>query len=138
MFRLSTNLRRFSTSTSTNDLFKRAVAAIQIPSDSPIKRKTVDDKDKLSLYALFKQAEEGSVKGDRPSMLDFINRAKYDAWAKLGDMSKEEAQKSYIKFVSDIFYGELPEFKTDNIKQEKKEEVAETKPESGMYILFII
>jgi diazepam-binding inhibitor (GABA receptor modulator, acyl-CoA-binding protein) len=39
--------------------------------------------DMLFLYAHFKQAAEGDVKGSRPGMLDMVGRAKYDAWAKL-------------------------------------------------------
>lgn len=120
MLRFSSSLRQFSSSTPIDALFKRSVMAIQLPSDSPIKRKQVDDKEKLSLYALFKQAEEGPVKGDRPGMLDFVNRAKYDAWAKLGSMSQEEAKQKYVEVVSGIFYGSLPEVKEGDIKKEEK------------------
>jgi diazepam-binding inhibitor (GABA receptor modulating acyl-CoA-binding protein) len=38
---------------------------------------------KLALYALFKQASDGDVKGKRPGFTDFVGRAKYDAWAAL-------------------------------------------------------
>ena len=43
---------------------------------------SVDDEDMLRLYAQYKQATEGDVTGDRPGAFDFVDRAKYDAWAK--------------------------------------------------------
>ena len=39
--------------------------------------------DLLSLYSLYKQGSNGDVTGKRPGRLDMVNRAKYDAWAKL-------------------------------------------------------
>lgn len=56
--------------------------------------------DMLFLYAHFKQASEGDVKGDRPGMLDMVGRAKYDAWAKLKGTAKDAAQKKYIDKVA--------------------------------------
>ena len=38
---------------------------------------------KLEFYALYKQATVGDASGKRPGMMDFVGRAKYDAWAKL-------------------------------------------------------
>jgi acyl-CoA-binding protein len=52
--------------------------------------------DMLFLYSHYKQGSEGDVKGSRPGMMDMINRAKYDAWAKLKGMSKEQAQQQYV------------------------------------------
>jgi len=43
--------------------------------------KTPDAAELLELYALFKQATVGDATGDRPGMLDFKGRAKFDAWA---------------------------------------------------------
>jgi acyl-CoA-binding protein len=53
----------------------------------------------LKLYSFYKQASEGDVKGDRPGGFDFVGGAKYDAWAKLKGMSKDEAMQNYIKQV---------------------------------------
>jgi len=36
------------------------------------------------------------IEGKRPGAFDLINRAKYDAWKKLGAITKEEAMKGYI------------------------------------------
>jgi acyl-CoA-binding protein len=47
------------------------------------------------LYSHFKQATEGDVKGERPGMFDMMGRGKYDSWAKLKGMSKDDAMKKY-------------------------------------------
>ena len=57
---------------------------------------------KLKLYAHYKQATEGDVKGDKPGFTDFVNRAKYEAWAKLKGTSSEEAMKGYVKLVERV------------------------------------
>ncbi len=51
---------------------------------------------KLEFYGLYKQATEGDVSGKRPGMMDFVGRAKYDAWEKLKGTSKEQAMQQYI------------------------------------------
>jgi len=47
------------------------------------------------------QATVGDIQGDRPGMLSFEARAKYDAWAKIKGMSKEEAMQAYIDLMGD-------------------------------------
>ena len=57
---------------------------------------------KLKLYANFKQATEGDAKGEKPGFTDFVNRAKYEAWAKLKGTTPEEAMRAYIKLVERV------------------------------------
>lgn len=57
---------------------------------------------KLRLYANYKQATEGDVKGEKPGFTDFVNRAKYEAWAKLKGTAPDEAMKAYIKLVERV------------------------------------
>ena len=57
---------------------------------------------KLKLYANFKQATEGDVTGDKPGFTDFVNRAKYDAWAKVKGTSADDAMNAYIKLVDRV------------------------------------
>ncbi len=57
---------------------------------------------KLDMYALFKQATDGDVSGDRPGMMDFVGRAKYDAWAKLKGLSNDEAMQRYVDTIADL------------------------------------
>ncbi len=54
---------------------------------------------KLKLYALYKQATEGDVSGQRPGFMDFVGGAKYDAWAEIKGMKAEDAMKKYVKLV---------------------------------------
>ncbi|HEY3405190.1 MAG TPA: acyl-CoA-binding protein [Ohtaekwangia sp.] len=53
----------------------------------------------LTLYALYKQATEGDVSGDRPGGFDFKAIAKYDAWAEVKGKAKTEAMQEYISLV---------------------------------------
>ena len=57
---------------------------------------------KLKLYAHYKQATEGDVAGERPGFTDFVNRAKYEAWAKLKGTPPEKAMEAYIKLVERV------------------------------------
>ena len=57
---------------------------------------------KLKLYAHYKQATEGDVAGDKPGFTDFVNRAKYEAWAKLKGTAADKAMQDYIKLVERV------------------------------------
>jgi len=56
----------------------------------------------LELYSLYKQANEGDVKGERPGFADFEGRAKFDSWKKLLGISGEDAKKSYMNLVEKL------------------------------------
>jgi acyl-CoA-binding protein len=56
----------------------------------------------LELYALFKQASVGDAKGERPGMLDFKGRAKFDAWAGKRGTTKDAAMQSYVALVEKL------------------------------------
>lgn len=56
----------------------------------------------LKMYALYKQATEGDVSGERPGLTDFQGRAKYDAWAEREGMDEREAMQQYIDFVESL------------------------------------
>lgn len=56
----------------------------------------------LKLYALYKQATEGDVNGERPSGFDFKGAAKYDAWEQQQGKSTEQAQQEYIALVREL------------------------------------
>ena len=59
----------------------------------------------LRLYALFKQGSEGDVAGDRPGMMAFVERAKYDAWAELSGMPPDDAKQAYVDLVEELKAG---------------------------------
>ncbi|HNT49750.1 MAG TPA: acyl-CoA-binding protein [Cyclobacteriaceae bacterium] len=56
----------------------------------------------LDLYALFKQATEGDVTGERPGGFDFKAIAKFDAWASRKGTDKEQAMQQYIELVEKL------------------------------------
>lgn len=58
--------------------------------------------DLLSLYSLYKQGSNGDVTGKRPGRLDMVNRAKYDAWAKLEGTRQDSAKQSYVDLVGKL------------------------------------
>lgn len=53
---------------------------------------------KLELYGLYKQATEGDIVGDMPSAVDFVARAKYQAWEKCRGKTTQQAMQAYINF----------------------------------------
>ncbi|MDP1823365.1 MAG: acyl-CoA-binding protein [Archangium sp.] len=58
-----------------------------------------DNDELLELYALYKQGTTGDATGSRPGMLDFVGRAKFDAWAKKKGTSKDAAMTAYVAVV---------------------------------------
>eukprot|EP01041_Mallomonas_annulata_P011420 gene11420-23892_t len=104
--------------------FKAVVEKLNASSNNNTGKEMTPDK-KLNLYALYKQATAGPCKGDRPGLFDFVNRAKYDAWHALGNMSAEDAGNRYIQLVNDQFKdetnsnaiaGEIPVGATNTLK----------------------
>ena len=76
--------------------FEKAQAAVKTLKDEP------DSSVKLEMYGLFKQANSGDVSGARPGMMDFVGRAKFDAWAQLKGTSKEDAMSKYAAIVAGL------------------------------------
>lgn len=64
--------------------------------------RTPDSGELLELYALYKQATAGDVSGDRPGMMDFKGRAKFDAWTGKKGISGEKAMTSYVEVVNKL------------------------------------
>lgn len=56
----------------------------------------------LELYALYKQATDGDVKGSRPGFLDLTGRAKYDAWARKKGTVADKAMQAYVDLVEKL------------------------------------
>ena len=59
------------------------------------------------MYALFKQSTVGKVNTKRPGMVDFVGRAKWDAWSGLEDMTLEQAQQAYADLVDKLVAEEV-------------------------------
>lgn len=76
--------------------FEAAMEAVQGLAKRP------DDATLLKLYSLYKQATLGDVSGSRPGFMDFVGRAKHDAWAQLKGTAKDEAMRKYIALVDKL------------------------------------
>ena len=50
----------------------------------------------LQFYSYYKQATQGPCDLPKPSFWDVINKAKWNAWASLGQMTKEKAMQLYV------------------------------------------
>jgi acyl-CoA-binding protein len=61
--------------------------------------KRPDNEDMLRLYAHYKQATAGDASGERPGAFNLVDRAKYDAWAKLKGTDPTKAMGDYVKLV---------------------------------------
>jgi diazepam-binding inhibitor (GABA receptor modulating acyl-CoA-binding protein) len=64
--------------------------------------KKPDDDILLELYGYYKQANDGNNKASPPSIFNFRGTAKWNAWLKLKNMSKETAMVKYIKLVDKL------------------------------------
>jgi diazepam-binding inhibitor (GABA receptor modulator, acyl-CoA-binding protein) len=79
------------------EMFEQAAADSKSLSERP------SNETLLQLYSLYKQATEGDVNSDPPANpFDFVNKAKYDAWAGLKGKSKEAAMKEYTDLVNKL------------------------------------
>jgi diazepam-binding inhibitor (GABA receptor modulator, acyl-CoA-binding protein) len=76
--------------------FQAAAAASKNLAERP------DNDTLLKIYALYKQGSAGDVEGRRPGFTDLIGRAKYDAWAKLQGLSKEDAMRQYVALIDSL------------------------------------
>ncbi|KAG0415695.1 hypothetical protein HPB47_007134 [Ixodes persulcatus] len=93
--RASAALRPFSAA-SPAEKFNQAVKDLNNVPEEP------SNDVKLQLYALFKQATVGKCNVAKPGTFDFVGKAKWDAWNKLGDMSQDDAQKEYAAIVTKL------------------------------------
>lgn len=82
--------------TALKDQFETAAGAVQKLSKRP------DDATLLKLYSFYKQATVGNVSGSRPGFIDFVGRAKHDAWAELKGTVKDDAMRAYIALVTKL------------------------------------
>jgi diazepam-binding inhibitor (GABA receptor modulator, acyl-CoA-binding protein) len=81
---------------SLQEQFDQAVA------DSKSLPERPDNMTLLKIYALYKQGSSGDATGERPGMTDFVNRAKFDAWAALQGTAQDEAKQQYIDLIEEL------------------------------------
>lgn len=76
--------------------FKQAVA------DSKELPERPDNAALLKLYGLYKQASAGDCTDDEPGAMDFVAKAKWDAWQANAGQSQDEARGSYIDLIDSL------------------------------------
>ena len=81
---------------SVEQQFEAAVAASKNLKERP------ENSTLLRLYALYKQGSVGDVEGKRPGFTDMVGRAKYDAWAAVKGLGRDEAMKQYVTLVNSL------------------------------------
>jgi diazepam-binding inhibitor (GABA receptor modulating acyl-CoA-binding protein) len=81
------------------NLFTEFEAAVATSKNLP---KRPDNPTLLKLYGLFKQATAGDTNGEQPDALNFVARAKWDAWNALRGMTQNAAQQQYISLVDEL------------------------------------
>ena len=75
----------------------------------------------IKIYGYYKQATEGDVVGNRPSILKLRARTKYDAWAGVSGMTSSEAKSAYIDLVNNL------KLRDEKISCEEREAALEDK-----------
>ncbi|KAI9463210.1 acyl-CoA-binding protein [Lactarius psammicola] len=75
--------------------FEKAVAIVQaLPKEGPIQP---SQDDQLYFYSYYKQATIGDVNTERPGLMNFTGKAKWDAWNERKGTSQEEAWAKYVE-----------------------------------------
>ncbi|MEO6547918.1 MAG: acyl-CoA-binding protein [Ferruginibacter sp.] len=78
-------------------LFREAVAGSKNLSNKP------GNNVLLQLYSLYKQSTDGDINIEAPSNpIDFVAKAKYNAWEELKGKSREVAMQEYIVLVNKL------------------------------------
>lgn len=72
------------------------------------------------IYSYFKQSKFGRCNIPKPGFWDYINRAKWDAWAALEDMPQLDAMENYVNEIKNIYIRvkDLPEFQENEHQYE--------------------
>lgn len=86
---------------------------------------TSDSEKQLKLYALAQQATIGPCSEDnKPSVFnDKTDKAKWQAWKSLGEMSKEDAKKEYVQLVNEATKDSPGKSSEPQLLFEKREQV---------------
>ena len=89
-----------------SDLFREIMIAdmeslVEAMRDGVSRGRGVDDT-LLKLYALYKQATTGDVNTKRPGAMDFVGRAKWDAWDGHKGQTTDQAMQNYIDLVNSL------------------------------------
>lgn len=82
-----------------DDLTSRFEQALE---DSKALPEKPDNMTLLKIYALYKQARNGDVDGERPGFSDMVGRAKWDAWNEAKGKTPEVAMQTYVDLIESL------------------------------------
>lgn len=82
-----------------NSLFEKAVNHLNNTDEKTL---NLDNNTKLKFYKYYKQATVGNCNTTQPSLFDFKNKAKWEAWNSLKTMSSEKAKCLYITLLQSV------------------------------------
>merc|ERR1739842_198772 len=54
------------------------------------------------IYALYKQGSVGDINTERPGMLDFKGKAKWDSWKSKEGISQDDAKEKYMAYAKEM------------------------------------
>jgi acyl-CoA-binding protein len=69
----------------------------------------------LRFYSYFKQATEGPCVVSRPPFWEVVKKMKWEAWNRLGNMSREEAMNNYVEELKKVCAKRLSFFTTFSV-----------------------
>merc|ERR1711934_114344 len=97
-------LKNFTSKISPNLKIKMSIATFEeaVETISNKMNKTMSNDELKEIYALYKQATVGDVNVDRPGMLDFKGKAKWDAWSGKKGTSQEDAKTKYVEYANEM------------------------------------
>ena len=64
--------------------------------------KTLSNDELKEIYALYKQGTVGDINVDRPGMMDFKGKAKWDSWNGKKGMSQDDAKAKYVEYANEM------------------------------------
>ncbi|XP_052872102.1 acyl-CoA-binding protein [Anopheles cruzii] len=81
---------------SLQENFDKAVENVKVLKSTP------SDADLLEIYGLYKQATVGDCNTEKPGLLDFKGKSKWEAWNKRKDTPQEAAKQAYVDKVQQL------------------------------------
>ena len=91
---------------------------------------------KLQIYGLFKQATKGACDAPKPGMMDFVGKAKWEAWNGLGKMSQDDAKKAYIALIEGLAGSDTPA-EASSSEPTGKYETLKVSSENGIFRIML-
>jgi peroxisomal 3,2-trans-enoyl-CoA isomerase len=73
-----------------------------VKNSTPLAEGGPTDTEKLKFYALYKQATVGKCNTTQPWAFNVVERAKWNAWNDLGNMSKQTAMLKYCEHYANL------------------------------------